>query len=84
MINIKHKEIGILVFATMASGWALADCPITMSSQLLQDCITYEGAGSTFPTSDYAHMDMYDKWLIEQQRTAGKQSKSRNIFDGKK
>lgn len=76
MITIKHKQTGIFVFAAMASGSALADCPTTMSSQLLQDCITYESAGSTFPTSDYAHMDMYNKWLIEQQRTAGSNLKA--------
>jgi hypothetical protein len=51
---------------------ALADCPNTMPSQLLQDCITYEGAGSVFPTDDYAHMNMYNDWLIDQQRTAAR------------
>lgn len=66
----EHARLGLCVFAITASGLALADCPNTMPSQLLQDCITYEGAGSTFPTSDYAHMNTYNNWLIEQQPTA--------------
>ena len=62
-----HTQVGLFVYAITASGLALADCPKTMPSQLLQDCITYEGAGSTFPTSDYAIMDLYNKWQNEQQ-----------------
>jgi hypothetical protein len=30
----------------------------------------YEGAGASFPTSDYAHMDLYNAWLKEQKPTA--------------
>ena len=63
----RHTQVGLFVCAITASGLALADCPKTMPSQLLQDCITYEGAGSTFPTSDYANMDLYNKWQNEQQ-----------------
>jgi len=66
----ENARLGLCIFAITASGLALADCPSTMPSQLLQDCITYEGAGSTFPTSDYAHMNMYNDWLKGQQRTA--------------
>jgi len=68
----EHAQVGLFVFAITASGLALADCPNTMPSQLLQDCITYEGAGSTFPTSDYAHMNLYNDWLRKQQPTAKK------------
>jgi hypothetical protein len=70
MINSKRIEVGLFVFATMASGWALADCPNTMPEQLLNDCIVYEGAGSSFPTSDYAHMDQCQDWLKTQQPIA--------------
>ena len=63
----KRARFGFGIFAITVSGLALADCPNTMPSQLLQDCITYEGAGSTFPTSDYANMDLYNKWQNEQQ-----------------
>ena len=62
-----YTQVGLFVCAITASGLTLADCPKTMPSQLLQDCITYEGAGSTFPTSDYANMDLYNKWQNEQQ-----------------
>ena len=47
-----HIEIGSILFAIAWSGWALADCPNTMPLQLQEDCIIYEGAGSTFPPSD--------------------------------
>ena len=72
----EHARVALSVFAITASGMAFADCPNTMPSQLLQDCITYEGAGSTFPTSDYAHMNTYNDWLIEQQRTAANNRKA--------
>ena len=62
MINSKHIKVGLFVFSTMTSGWALADCPNTMPEQLLNDCIVYEGAGNSFPTSDYAHMGQYQDW----------------------
>ena len=62
----ERAKVGLFVFAITASGLALADCPNKMPSELLQDCITYEGAGSTFPTSDYAHKDLYNVWLKEQ------------------
>jgi len=76
MDRMKHAQVGLFVFAITASGLVLADCLDTMPSQLLQDCIVYEGAGSTFPTSDYAHMNTYNDWLIEQQRTAANNRKA--------
>jgi len=72
----ERAGIGLFVFAITASGLAFAGCPNTMPSQLLQDCITYEGAGSTFPTSDYAHMNTYNDWLVERQQTATKNRQS--------
>jgi hypothetical protein len=63
----KHAQVGLFVFTITASGLALADCPVSMPEQLLVDCITYEGSGSTFPTSDYAHMAMYNDWQKAQQ-----------------
>lgn len=66
----KRARFGFGIFAITVSGLALADCPNTMPSQLLQDCITYEGAGSSFPTSDYAHMAQYHDWLKTQQPLA--------------
>jgi hypothetical protein len=65
----KHAETGLFLFAITASGLAVADCPPSMPEQLLEDCIVYEGAGSTFPTSDYAYMDRYRNWLQTQQPT---------------
>ena len=67
MTRIKHTAVGLFVSAITASGLALADCPNTMPEQLLNDCIVFEGAGSSFPTSDYAHMDQYKDWLSTQQ-----------------
>ena len=66
---MKHAQ-GIFLFAITASGLALANCPGSMPEQLLEDCIVYEGAGSSFPTSDYAHMDQYHDWLKTQQPLA--------------
>jgi hypothetical protein len=63
----KQAEVGLLVFTITGSGLAMADCPNTMPEQLQSDCIVYEGAGSSFPTNDYAHMDQYKNWLKTQQ-----------------
>jgi hypothetical protein len=41
-----------------------------MPVKLLEDCIVYEGAGDSFPTSDYAYMDQYQGWLDTQQPPA--------------
>jgi len=67
---IRKVPIGLFLCGIVSGNLTLADCPDTMPSQLLQDCIVYEGAGSTFPTEDYAHMDSYDDWLKEQQQPA--------------
>jgi hypothetical protein len=66
----KEVRAGLFLCGILTSSLALADCPDTMPPRLLQDCIVYEGAGSTFPTRDYAHMDLYNDWLKEQQPTA--------------
>jgi len=55
----KSGNIGLLVLIITGSGLSLADCPNSMPQQLLQDCIVYESAGTTFPGSDYAYMDEY-------------------------
>jgi len=62
----RKVPVGLFLCGIVSGSVALADCPDTMPSQLLQDCITYEGAGSTFPTSDYAHIGLYNAWLKEQ------------------
>jgi hypothetical protein len=69
METTKYAEVGLFLFAITTSGLASADCPGAMPQQLLEDCIVYEGAGTSFPTSDYAHMDLYNAWLIEQKPT---------------
>jgi hypothetical protein len=66
----RKVPIGLFLCGIASGSLALADCPDTMPSQLLQDCIVYEGAGSTFPTEDYAHMDLYNEWSRKQQTTA--------------
>jgi hypothetical protein len=55
--RMTKAQVGLFVITTIASGLALANCPDSMPVQLLVDCIVYEGAGSSFPTSDYARMD---------------------------
>ena len=45
----------------------MADCSNTMPEKLLEDCIVYEGAGTSFPPGDYAHMDQYKDWQMTQQ-----------------
>lgn len=70
MEMMKRAQIGLFVFAITVSGLVLAECPDTMSEQLLEDCVVYEGAGSSFPTSDYAHMDQYQDWLKTHQPLA--------------
>ena len=62
----KYGNIGLLVLIITGSGLSLADCPNSMPQQLLQDCIVYEGAGTTFPSSDYAYMDEYIDWINTQ------------------
>ena len=73
-------RVGLLICGIAAGGMALADCPITMPSQLLKDCLVYESAGSgpSFPKSDYAQMDLYTDLLKEQQTTA--KSQQEKIF----
>ena len=68
METMKHAQVGLFVFTITASGSMLADCPDTMPSRLLQDCVVYESAGSgpSFPAGDYAHMNLYNDWLKEQ------------------
>jgi len=66
----KHAEAGLFLFAITTSGLSLADCPGAMPEQLLVDCIVYEGSGSTFPSSDYAYMGLYNTWLNSDDSTA--------------
>ena len=70
MKMIKYAEVSLAIFIVTSSGVALADCPNTMPEQLLNDCIVYEGAGNSFPTSDYAHMAMYQDWMKTHQPLA--------------
>jgi hypothetical protein len=67
--NIMNMTVraGIFLCGIVASSLAMADCINTMPEQLLEDCIVYEGAGTNFPPSDYAHMDQYQGWLKMQQ-----------------
>ena len=69
MNRMTHAQVVAFVLAITASGLALANCPDSLPEQLLEDCIVYEGAGSSFPTSDYAYMDLYNDWLKDQQPT---------------
>jgi hypothetical protein len=63
----KKVRVGLFLCGVATSGLAAAECPDSMPEQLMKDCIVYEGAGSSFPTSDYAHMDQYQDWLKKQQ-----------------
>ena len=60
-------RIGLFLCGVVTSSMAIADCPNALPEQLLEDCLVYEGAGANFPTSDYAHMDLYNNWLKTQQ-----------------
>jgi hypothetical protein len=66
----RKVPIGLFLCGIASGSLAFEDCTRTMPSQLLLDCIVYEGAGSTFPTEDYAHMDLYNEWSRKQQTTA--------------
>jgi hypothetical protein len=67
MTRMKHTEVCLFVFMVTAGSTAFATCPNTMPVELLTDCIAHEGDGaSSFPTSDYAHMDRYQDWLTTQ------------------
>jgi len=72
MTMTKHAQVGLFIFTITASGLAMADCPGAMPLQLLEDCIVYEDAGHGFPTSDYAHMDLYNNWMEAQQTEQAK------------
>ena len=58
---------GLFLSGIAASSLVVADCANTMPGQLMEDCIVYEGAGTSFPPSDYAHMKQYQEWLKMQQ-----------------
>ena len=60
-------RVGLFLCGVVTGSLAIADCPNTLPEQLLEDCLVYEGAGASFPTSDYAHMDLYNNWLKTQQ-----------------
>ncbi len=68
----KQAEVGLFIFTITASGLAMADCQNAMPQQLLEDCIVYEGAGTSFPTSDYAHIDLYTNWMAAQKAEQAK------------
>ncbi len=80
----KEAGVGFFLCGIVTSSLALAECPKTMPEQLLQDCIVYEGAGSTFPTKDYAYMDLYNKWLRQQQPTEDNRQAELSAMEGKK
>jgi hypothetical protein len=63
----KQAEVGLFIFTITASGLAMADCPNTMPEQLLTDCTVNEGAGYSFPPSNYVYMDVYQDWGKTQQ-----------------
>jgi hypothetical protein len=63
IVNKEQVVLGVFLGGMVTSGAALADCPSDMPIKLLEDCIVYEGAGTSFPSSDYAHMDLYQEWL---------------------
>jgi len=62
----KKTAVGLFIFTITASGLAMANCPGSMPEQLLEDCIVNEGAGANFPTSDYAHMALYEEWQVSE------------------
>jgi len=70
METMKHVQAGLFLFAITVSGLTLAKCPESMPVKLLEDCIVYEGAGDSFPTSDYAYMGQYQDWINTQQPPA--------------
>jgi len=73
----KSAQIGLCVYAIAVSDLLMADCSRTMPEQLLEDCIVYESAGSSFPTSDYAHMNEYQDWLKTQRQKQTEQPPAR-------
>jgi hypothetical protein len=79
MTRIKHAEVGLFLFTITTSGMALsANCPHTLPVQLLEDCITNENAGHSFPPSDYVYMDQYQAWLKTQQAMAQPESQTKH------
>jgi len=64
-----NKKVHVVLFlcGIATSSLAMADCPITMPEQLIEDCIVNENAGHSFPPSDYVYMDMYQEWVKAQQ-----------------
>jgi hypothetical protein len=61
MTRIEPAAVCLFVISITASAAALADFPHTMSAQLLEGCIVYEGDGSRFPTGGYPCMDRYQR-----------------------
>jgi len=58
---------GMFFYGIVASHLVMADCINTMPEKLMKDCIVYEDAGTSFPPSDYAHMNQYQDWMKTQQ-----------------
>jgi gas vesicle protein len=69
-VNKEKILLGVFVGGMVTSGAALSDCPSDMPKQLREDCIVYEGAGASFPTSDYAHINMYKEWITSRRSSA--------------
>jgi len=65
-MKINRAVVGVYVFTLVSGGVALADCPRSMPTQLLEDCLIYDSEGETFPADDYAHMDEYQAWIKTQ------------------
>ena len=81
----KKVRIELFLCGIVTGSPALADCPNTMPSRLLQDCIVHESAGSgpSFPTVDYPRMDLYTDWLKEQQPTVKNQPAKKSSVEKK-
>ena len=62
------KMIGHLALVLTATGTApaLAQCPASLPSQLYEDCIIVEGAGTNFPNPGYAYQEQYLEWERQQ------------------
>lgn len=62
--STNERNIGFGLWAIVAtlSPAVNAECPLDLPEQLLNDCITIEGSGSSFPHDDYAYEDEYAAW----------------------
>lgn len=63
---VQGATLGLLALSATLSASANANCPSNLPDQFMQDCITVEGSGDSFPHPTYAYKKEYQAWVASQ------------------